>query len=390
MEELHQQVRESGFSPTPLSSLGRAIPFSLVCLLVLATHAEGQQIPAARAHHELVYHAGEGRVYLIGGSTRQGDGSYGYFDDVWYLDDAGWVLAGALPFPRSSHRVWYDEQRESLILFGGGFAQAVRAEGVLWEWREASWRALDGNHRAGTAEPEICYDRSRNRAVIFGGWDAASNFRPETWEWQDAGLVLVDSAGPSARAGHVFAYDPVRQTCLLFGGQGAEGYLSDTWVWNGHAWRRIDTQGPPARWFPGYATDPTNARIVVFGGRGPDAPVLGRDASGDLADTWVWTGQGWNQLQAPGPSARMGAKIAYTGTSLVLFGGRVETAGGFEDRNDSWVLTGSTWQERDGTLRRGDGLGRWAAPEMRARVGSGEAHVRALRRASQPPAPVGP
>lgn len=344
--KLRQGLSDPGIGQMALWFAGGSIPISLACLFVLATASEGQQVPAARAHHALVYHAGESRVYLIGGSTRLDDGSYAYFDDIWSLDDAGWARAGALPFPRSSHRVVYDEQRESLLLFGGGFAQAVRAEGVIWEWREGSWKAIDGNHRAGRGEPEICYDRNRNRAVIFGGWDAASSFRGETWEWQDAGLVLVDTSGPSARAGHVFSYDPVRHTCLLFGGQGADGYLSDTWEWDGDAWRQLDVLGPPARWFPGYATDRTNQRIVVFGGRGPEAPTLGRDGSGDLADTWVWNGQRWSQLQTPGPPARMDGAVAYTGASLVLFGGRVETPDGFEDRSDLWVLDGTMWRRR--------------------------------------------
>jgi hypothetical protein len=283
---------------------------------------------------------------LIGGSTRQGDG-YHYFDDMWYLEGAEWIRVGSLPFPRSSHRVVYHEQRESLILFGGGFAQAVRAEGIIWEWREGLWKAIDGNLRAGTAEPEVCYDRKRNRMVVFGGWDDASDFRGDTWEWLEPGLVQVDSTGPSARAGHVFAYDPVRQTCVLFGGQGVEGYLADTWEWDGRTWRQLDARGPSARWFPAYVTDAERQRIVVFGGRGPDAPVPGRDASGNLADTWIWNGHQWEQLQGSGPSARMGAQMTYSGESLVLFGGRVEGPEGFYDRNDLWELHGATWRRRE-------------------------------------------
>lgn len=81
--KLGQQSSEAGIrQQTALSFLGEAIPLSLAWLFAFATVSEGQRVPAARAHHELVYHAGEGRAYLIGGSTRQGDGSYEYFDDV--------------------------------------------------------------------------------------------------------------------------------------------------------------------------------------------------------------------------------------------------------------------------------------------------------------------
>lgn len=318
---------------------------ALVGLVLLPDAANAQTAPDARAHHQFVYHAGDRRAYLIGGSTRRNDG-YHYFDDIWYLDGTDWVESHPLPFPRSSHRVVNHERRNSLVLFGGGFAQAVRTEGIIWEWREGMWKAVDGNLQAGTAEPEMCYDRRRNRVVIFGGWDAASNFRAGTWEWLEPGLAQVDSTGPSARAGHVFAYDPVRQTCLLFGGQGPEGYLADTWEWDGRSWRQLEVRGPSARWFPAAVTDPDNERIVVFGGRGPDAPILGRDASGDLGDTWIWNGEQWRELPVSGPQARMGGQMAYSGGSILLFGGRLERPEGFHDSNDLWELHTDAWRRR--------------------------------------------
>ncbi|MGH7482783.1 MAG: Kelch repeat-containing protein [Longimicrobiales bacterium] len=240
----------------------------------------------------------------------------------------------------------YHAQRNSLILFGGGFARAVRAEGVIWERRAGGWKAIGGDIRAGTSEPGMCYDRSRDRVVIFGGWDSQSNFRGDTWEWQENDLVQVDSAGPSARAGHVFLYDPVRQTCLLFGGRGAEGYLADTWEWDGTTWRRLDVRGPSARWFTASATDPENQRIVIFGGRGPAAPVPGRDATGDLGDTWTWDGERWERLRISGPPPRSGAQLAFSGRGLSLFGGREETPEGFNDRQDHWELRGRSWERR--------------------------------------------
>jgi hypothetical protein len=113
----------------PAAALGAA------SFLAAPNTAHGQATPDARAHTQLVYHPGQARSYLIGGSTRR-DGGYHYFDDVWYWDGTAWIQAPALPFPRSSHRVVYHAQRNSLILFGGGFAQALRAEGIVWEWKQ--------------------------------------------------------------------------------------------------------------------------------------------------------------------------------------------------------------------------------------------------------------
>ena len=314
--------------------------------LILAREPlRAQDVPEARAHHQVVYHAGDTLTYLIGGSTRRGEGHH-YFDDIWYWDGQAWTQTEGLPFPRSSHRVIYHAQRNSLILFGGGFAQAVRAEGVVWEWRAGAWKAIGGNSSAGADEPEMCYDRKRQRVVIFGGWDTGGNFRGDTWEWSSAGLAPVDTAGPGPRAGHAFLYDPVRERCLLFGGQGPGGYHADTWEWDGVRWRQLEVRGPPARWFFGSATDLTNGRIIIFGGRGPGAPVPGRDGAGDFGDTWAWDGQRWEQLHIIGPPPRSGGKLAFTGRSIVLFGGRQERPDAFHDRNDLWELQGRSWIQR--------------------------------------------
>ncbi|HUP48114.1 MAG TPA: kelch repeat-containing protein [Thermoanaerobaculia bacterium] len=323
---------------------------NVMTLLLVPMRLASQTVPDPRAHHQLVHHPSEGRTYLIGGSTRRADGYY-YFDDMWFWDGEDWTETAALPFPRSSHRVVYHPQRRSLVLFGGGFAQAVRAEGIIWEWRAGQWKAIGGNHRAGAGEPEVCYDRRRDRLVIFGGWDAANAFRGETWEWRDAGLVRVDTAGPGPRAGHAFLYDAVRQRCLLFGGRGAEGYLADTWEWDGSSWHEFEVTGPSPRWFFGSATDMESGRIVIFGGRGPDAPVQGRDATGDLGDTWAWDGRRWELLSTEGPPARSSGQMASTGRSIILFGGREERPEGFHDRNDLWELCGRSWVQRHESRR---------------------------------------
>lgn len=304
-----------------------------------------QEGPDPRAHHQVVYHAGEERVYLIGGSTRRGDG-YHYFDDMWSWDGKDWVAVSTLPFPRSSHRVVYHAARNSLILFGGGFARAVRAEGVLWEWKNGEWKAVGGNLQAGLSEPGMCYDRRRERVVIFGGWDATSKYRGETWEWAGEEFANVDSTGPSPRAGHAFLYDPVRQRCLMFGGRNDEGYLDDTWAWDGSMWQRLDAHAPSARWFFGSVADEEYLRIVIFGGAGPGAAPGGRNGTGDLGDTWAWDGRHWAQLSSDGPPARSMAKLGFTGNSVVLFGGRQQAADGFQDQNDTWELQGHSWVRR--------------------------------------------
>jgi hypothetical protein len=194
-----------------------------------ATPGAAGAAPDRRTHHALVHHAGEGRTYLIGGSTRRGEG-YHYFDDMWFWNGTDWTEVSPLPFPRSSHGVVYHAERDSLILFGGGFARAVRAEGVLWEWRRGEWNALGGDSRAGT-------DTKGNRIVLFGG------------------------GGP-------------------------DGDLGDTWTWDGQRWDEVSTEGPSARM--GVKLASSEAGVVLFGGR--EATSAGFQ---DHGDTWELQKRSW-------------------------------------------------------------------------------------------------
>lgn len=140
------------------------------------------------------------------------------------------------------------------------------------------------------AEPGMCFDRARGRAVLFGGWTRSGGpMSGATWEWDGREPRAVSTSGPGARAGHVLVFDPVRGACLLFGGTGPDGEdLGDTWVWDGTSWSRIAGEGPPARGMPRMAFD--GSAIVLFGGRS-----RGEDGFFDRADTWILDGDEWRR-----------------------------------------------------------------------------------------------
>lgn len=291
-------------------------------------------VPPARAHHQLVYHPEQDAVYLVGGSTRAEDG-YHYFDDVWRWSGTEWIAQAPLPFPRASHRMTWSPRRNALLLFGGQFDRAVRAEGIVWALGEGGWRAVGGHFRAGRDEPSVCWDRERNHLVIYGGWDSAAQYRSETWEWDGERMTHVEVEGPSARAGAGFAWDERGRRCILFGGRGEDGYLGETWAWDGKVWAQLDVQGPSPRGFVGFTEDLATDGIVMFGGSGPD---------GDLGDTWIWDGASWIAGPREGPQPRGLPGFAATGRGILLFGGRSVHEGGFTDFGDTWVLEEGRWR----------------------------------------------
>jgi len=295
--------------------------------------------PPARAHHRLVSHP-DGRILLVGGSTRL-DTGYAWFDDVWSRE-AGtgtWSRVDGLPFRRSSHALAYDRARGEVVLLGGIGRSGDPAGGTVWVGDGRGWESRAELADEGWAEPAACYDRSRKRVVVFGGWDGANEFRGDTWEWDGREMVRVSTAGPAARAGHEIAWDPVSRRCILFGGRGDAGFLTDTWAWDGDAWRILTEEGPPARWFFGLATADAWGTVVLFGGA---------TAAGDLADTWTWDGSSWTRVDATGPPPRGMSRIAFDGERIVLFGGRQRSDGDppFTDLSDTWEFDGERWSRR--------------------------------------------
>jgi hypothetical protein len=295
---------------------------------------EGAARPEARAHHQLVYHPGEHRAFLFGGSTPR-DASHHFFDDIWSWGEGRWRRVASLPFPRSSHRVVYDAGGDKMVLFGGGHGNSFAADSGFWEWDGRAWSMADVSAYGGMAEPGMCYDSNRSRTVLFGGWDAAGQFTGETWEWTGEELVRFAVPGPAARGGHAFVYDPKGRRCLLFGGRSDDGVLADTWGWDGTAWLELHASGPTARWLGATATDHANDRVILFSGW-DGKEVL-------LPDTWAWDGENWERISNEGPPARISGQLAFDGRGVLLFGGRTRTPEGFQDLNDTWELRGRMW-----------------------------------------------
>ncbi len=299
-----------------------------------ASPAATAQIPP-RAHHQLVHHASQGRVYLIGGST-PGEGGHRTFDDVWSWDGEAWRPAPPLPFPRSSHRVVYEPAGESLLLFGGMDGDSVSADGVVWRWRSEEWVERAEVPEAGRNEPGACMDTARDRLVLFGGADRQRALIGSTWEWDGSDLREIASEGPGARIGHGMAWDPVGRRCLLFGGRDPDGVIQgDTWAWDGAAWSRLDVEGPAARFIFSMTDD--GERVLLFGGQDGDEELLG--------DTWSWDGEAWTRIATDGPDPRMMAAMAFDGRGVLLFGGRGRGVDSrYRDRGDTWRLEGDRWR----------------------------------------------
>jgi len=114
---------------------------------------------------------------------------------------------------------------------------------------------------------------------------------------------------------------------MLFGGTGSTGNLADTWVWSGTTWaQQSPAASPAARDLHNMVFNPNLGEVVLFGG------------GGGLNDTWTWDGANWTQVSsAMTPPQRYAFGMDYDGAAkaLVIFGGF--TANG-PAINDTWAL----------------------------------------------------
>ncbi len=250
--------------------------------------------------------------------------------------------------PRWNGAFTYDQPDNVFLLFGGESASGS----ALWDLEtlgSIGW--ITGNSQpvrfpalpSGRYEPSLAFDDESQSVVMFGGESCgleACALLGDTWtffngEWH----AWSTGFAPSPRYGASMAYDPLDYDVYLFGGCGASCPMSDTWVYHQGAptspgtWTELFPPiSPPGRYFATLTYDTSVQGLVLFGGCEGGLGACPAD------DTWTLTGLGtWNDLALDpslSPPARFGAAAtSIPGTFLVMFGG-MGSAGLL---TDTWV-----------------------------------------------------
>jgi hypothetical protein len=313
----------------------------------IATPTSAGELPSARAALRLAYDPIRRRVVLFAGSTQPGS-SADAFDDTWEWDGARWMQStplGAPPPRREGHVLFYDPNRGTVVLFGGGGDFCLDD---LWEWDGARWRPIED---ASTSRPINCgrgagtYDPVRGVLVYWPGENAA------VWTWDGARWTEEPGgdAGPTPRRFVDLAYDPVRGAVVLYGGWSTDftTVFADTWEWDG-AWHlRNAASAPGPRRHHRMAWDPLRGRVVLVGGR--DATGIGV-----FADVWAWNGADWEDVTpaAAGPTPRSDHAIAWDDVNgrLMVVGGVAAITGLLPA--DTWHLGTAGWVAQPSSFAR--------------------------------------
>jgi hypothetical protein len=171
-----------------------------------------------------VYDPAGDRLVIFGGA---GDLLY---NDVWALSLSGtptWsqlTPSGTPPAARFLAGSARNPVTNSMVLFGGTDSALFNDVWSLSLAGSPAWTSISasGTPPSPRYQPTAIYDQSRDRLVVFGGFDGTT-FCGDTWALTLTGtptwtLLQPTGLSPSSRNGHVAIYDSVRQSMLVYGG----------------------------------------------------------------------------------------------------------------------------------------------------------------------------
>ena len=287
--------------------------------------------PAPRAYSAMAYDSNRGRTVLFGGLVVGGVGKLG---DTWEWDGENWTqMADSGPPARGQAAMAYDVQRKQTVLFGGLGPGGL---GDTWGWDGGNWTQLAVSGPLPRSNIAMAYDSKRQRIVVFGGVRDAFGgaLLADTWEWDGAAWTQLAVTGPAERKGYGMAYDSTRDRSVLFGGFDLQLHtLGDTWEWNGSMWTQVSDFGIVRCGYASLAFKGDS--VALFGGASgvastPEAKVL--------ASTWAWNGRNWTLRQDFGPSPRFAHAMCYDSKrgTLVLFGGSIDLQSDANYVADTW------------------------------------------------------
>ncbi len=293
-----------------------------------------------RHGHAMVYDEARHQLLLIGGTGAEGDDPAADRSSTWAWDGTAWTrIAVTGPSPRYLASVAYDAARQRVVLYGGehGAFPDVTVMSDTWEWDGTTWTQRATTGPSARVHKSMAYDRTRQRVVLYGGFNEQEGEIRDVWEWDGASWsrkasndeVVAVAAGYDEKAATIYLYSVAPSTQTV---------LTDTW--NGTSLTRLDFTGPgcvpPHPQLVGLG--PTRGGLLFYAGACGSAPTS--------PETWRWDGNAWTRVSGTQPPFRINAAMAYDRDRdrVVLFGG--ETTQGAPDLGDTWEFDGTTWTRR--------------------------------------------
>lgn len=268
----------------------------------------------------------------------------------------------------------YDAATNRLIAFSGASLSAVpndvislaNANGIgTADWTTEIPDGAAGSP-AGRTFHSAVYDEANSRMIVFGGCSftgvLCSEYLNDVWVLTNANgiggsptWIQLSPTGtpPAPRWGHAAAYDAVNNRMIVFGGDNQSVIFSDTWVLSNAnglggnpTWTHLSPSGGPPEGQDSATVvyDAINNLLIEFGGTMQGFAVDANSVwtlsnANGLGGTPVWK-KSLSNGAAGSPAKRDGHVAVYDSANnrMVIFGGNGNTATGFPQHNDVWVL----------------------------------------------------
>jgi hypothetical protein len=243
------------------------------------------------------------------------------------------------------------------VLFGGFGGDGFL--GDTWINKGGVWSQLQTTTSpAGRFAGSIAYDMQHHQTVLFGGQSGPSSgcsplpdqlnqnhLCSDTWTFDGSAWTRQPApTSPPFRSLAAMAYDADTSQTVLYGGFSDQNSLGDTWTWNGITWtQQSPSASPPALEAAVMGWDALHRQLILFGGEGngPNGPQY-------FSETWMWTGSDWQQLQPQtSPPPLHAASMAFDPVAggLVVVVGQGSGPGTFGTYSDSWLWDGTNWTQ---------------------------------------------
>jgi hypothetical protein len=163
----------------------------------------------------------------------------GYLE-TWEWDGTAWtVVADTGPSTRLAFALTYDATNKMTVLFGGmdmdTSTATIRSD--TWTWDGTQWKQVSDIRPAGRISAGFTHDATQGRSLLFGGTDwttTPTTLYRDIWAWDGRLWRQLGDIGPTPRGAVGLCYDRVRERAVLFGGWNSTQVLGDTWEYFDH------------------------------------------------------------------------------------------------------------------------------------------------------------
>ena len=217
---------------------------------------------------------------------------------------------GGGPVPAGAAAVSAEASDPALL--NAGFSVFMNVPAPGWT-TSAAENALSARY-----EHAAVWAPNRSEIFVWGGQLGANTYsgagalyRPGTDQWQ----TVTTAGAPSARRGHTMVFDGV-DGALVWGGFGDSGFLNTgaRFDLESGSWSGISAANAPAA-RDGHVAAWESPVMVIWGGRNSAGALGDGSAYNSVTDQWSAV------PAAGGPSPRSGASGVWTGTRLLVWGG---------------------------------------------------------------------